>query len=225
MKSIYHIVINQGENQTMQPRTALTIIILFFVILASGCVARLTPIQVSEKFWTAIKNKDAGAARLFIAEGTATTDDITGNVLPLNGFEVGRTVIEGDQAWVDTNVEIAADKPFNLSLKTVLLRKEERWKVDYDSTVASISSDSNVARVIGKLSEFSGEFSRELDRSLDEMQRALPQIKKELDNIEENMKKSLPELRQQLEEFIRQLEEALGKDKEESSPPPRSREI
>ena len=213
-------------NISMLSRFTTLVSILFLLVLSAGCVANLTPIQVSEKFWTAIKNRDAGAARLFIADGTASTDDITGNILPLNDIALGRTVIDGDQAWVDTDVEIAADKPFNLSLKTVLLRKDERWKVDYDSTVASISSDSNVARVIGKLSEFSGEFSRELDRSLEEMQRALPQIKKELGDIEENMKKSLPEIRQQLDEFIRQLEEALGKDKEESSPPPRSpREI
>lgn len=209
----------------MQTRFVAVIGVLIFITLSSGCVARLTPIQVSEKFWTAIQNNDAGAARLFIAEGTAKTDDITGNVLPVNGFSLGRTVIDGDNAWVDTDVEIAADEPFKLSLKTVLLRRDDRWKVDYDSTVASISSDSSVARVIGKLSEFSGEFSRELDRSLDEMQRALPQIKKEIESIEENMKESLPELERRLEEFIRKLEEALGKDKEDSNQQPGTREI
>lgn len=209
----------------MQPRIVLIISVLLLVTFSSGCVARLTPIQVSEKFWTAIQNQDAGAARLFIAEGTASADDITGNVLPINGFSLGRTVIDGENAWVDTDVEIAAEEPFNLSLKTVLLRKDDRWKVDYDSTVASISSDSSVARVIGKLSEFSGEFSRELDRSLEEMQRALPQIQKELEAIEEKMKEKLPELREQLKEFIRQLEEALGKDKEDSTQQPGTREI
>jgi len=195
-----------------------------FVLFASGCVAKLTPMQVSEKFWQAVQNNDADAARHFVTKD-ARHRDLTDNILPLEEVTLGRTVIDGEQAWVDTTVVISADKPFTLPLKTVLLQENERWKVDYDATVASVTKGSHAARIISGISELSRKFSDELDRSMDDIQRSLPELQKELEKLEDNLRKSLPELRQQMQEFLRQLEEALGQDKPAGPPPSSTTEI
>ncbi|HSR62587.1 MAG TPA: hypothetical protein VLN56_04195 [Gammaproteobacteria bacterium] len=197
---------------------------MLLVLLASGCAAKLTPMQVSEKFWEAVKNKDTNAARHFVTED-ARNRDLTENILPLEEVTLGRTVIDGEQAWVDTTVVISADKPFTLPLKTVLLQENERWKVDYDATVASVSKGSHAARVISGISDLSRQFTEELNRSMDDIQRSLPQLQKELEKLENNLREKLPELRQQMQEFLRQLEEALGQDKPAEPPPSSTTEI
>ncbi|NIT57755.1 MAG: hypothetical protein GWN00_16455, partial [Aliifodinibius sp.] len=77
--------------------------------------------------WSAIQQQDEGAARIFIAKDTINKNEITENILPINQFTVGRTVIDGNNAWVDTEVELAGDEPFTVPLKTVLLRENETW--------------------------------------------------------------------------------------------------
>ena len=208
-------------------RAAYLAVFFYFFILTtlSGCAANLTPMQVSEKFWIAIQNQDSATARKYIAEGTIHTDDVTESILPVNNVALGRTVIEENNAWIDTSVEIAGDRPFSMSLETVLLKNNNSWLVDYDATVASISRGSGVARVIGSLSELGDEFYDKLDRSLDEIERSLPEIQKEIETIEENIKQKLPELQRRLDEFMRQLEEALGNDRRDSGQGRNPREI
>ena len=198
---------------------------LIVLFMLSGCAASLTPMQVSEKFWVAIQNGDGASARKYIAEGTIKSEDATENILPVNTFSLGRTVIDENNAWIDTSVEIAGDRPFSMSLKTVLLKNNNGWLVDYDQTVASISRGGSVARVIGSLSELGDEFYDKLDRSLDEIERSLPEIQKEIETVEENIKQKLPELQRRLDEFMRQLEEALGSGRSEQEQQRDPREI
>ncbi len=201
-------------------------IISIFVIsvMVSGCATNLSPIEVSQNFWTAVQNKDSQTIRKYITSASPRENDLTANILPVSNFTLGRTVIDKNQAWVDTTVEIAADDPFSLPIKTVLLQENEQWKVDYTATVASISSSSDVARILGNLNDLGIQFADKLNQSLGEIQKTLPEVQRELEKIEESMKQKLPELQQRMEEFMRQLEEALG-NKPGSQPPPRTEEI
>jgi len=182
---------------------------LCIILALYGCAANLSPIEVSGHFWTAVQNKDAGAARDYVSSGSLDRKDLTENILPFDKVTLGRTVIDGEQAWVDTTVVISGDNPFTLPLKTVLLQENRQWKVDYDATVASVSSTSSVARVMGNLTDLSKQFADGLDRSLAEIQKTIPEIQKEIESIEEDLREKLPELRQRMEEFMKQLEEAL----------------
>jgi chromosome segregation ATPase len=130
--------------------------------------------------------------------------------LPLDEISLGKTIIDGEQAWVDTEVVIAGDDSFRLPLKTVLLKENKQWKVDYNATMHSISRGSSVARVLGSIANLSEKFSNELNRSLDEIQKIIPEVEEEIGKIEENISKKLPELRKRIEEILQQLEEALG---------------
>src|SRR5690606_26692720 len=123
----------------------------------------LTPIEVSQEFWTAIQNRDSQTVRKYITSNSAKGNDLTANILPVSSFTLGRTIIDKDHAWVDTTVEIASDKPFSLPIKTVLLQENEQWKVDYTATVASISSSSDVARILGNLNDLGIQFADKLN--------------------------------------------------------------
>ena len=184
--------------------------LIWLCIILSGCVTNLSPIEVSEKFWTAVKNKDSTTVRRYISSNGNEKNELTENILPLDEISLGRTIIDGEEAWVDTEVVIAGDEPFRLPLKTVLLKENQQWKVDYDATVASITKGSSVARVMGSLADLSSQFAKELDRSLDEIQKTLPEVQREIEKIEDSVKQQLPELKERLEEIIKQLEEALG---------------
>lgn len=201
-----------------------SLLLLAVVFILNGCMENLPPVEVSERFWTAVQNKDAGTVHKYISSEAHAQNDLTANLLPIDRFTLGKTIIDGEMAWVDTTVVISGDQPFTVPLKTVLLQENKQWKVDYDATVSSISGGNDLARLLGHLNDLGIQFSDQLNRSLVEMQKALPEVQKELEKLEENMKQKLPELQQQLEEFVRQLEEALG-GKSDKHPPPGTKEI
>ena len=184
--------------------------LILITVVISGCATNLTPMEVSDKFWLAEKNRDNQSIKKYILAGSVNKDNPTENLLMINNYSLGRTVIDKDQAWVDTTVEIGDSKPFSVPIKTVLLKENNQWKVDYEATVSPISSSSDIARFLGSLNELGIEFADKLNRSLGQLQNELPEIQKQLENIEENMKQKLPELQERMEEFLRQLEEALG---------------
>lgn len=199
------------------------IVILVLSAMISGCAANLSPIEVSEHFWTAVQNRDNQAIRKYISSNTPKETDLITGTLPISSFTLGRTVIDKNKAWVDTTVELTGDDPFSLPIKTVLLQENKQWKVDYSTTVASISSSSDVARILGSLNDLGIQFSDKLNQSLGEIQKSLPEVQRELEKIEESMQQKLPELQQRMEEFMRQLEEALKGKKPQ--PAPRTEEI
>lgn len=194
----------------------LPVLIIFLVI--GGCMANLEPREVSERFWTAVQEKNTVEIRKYISSDVSN-NALSEHILPIDNVSLGKTVIDGDHAWVDTEVDVSADEPFTLPLKTVLKKENNQWKVDYDETVSPVSSDSSIARVVGNLSELSNQVAEELDRALEDIQAAIPEVQKEIEEIEENLNHSLPELRQRIEEIMQQLEEALKGKKDRQSAP------
>ncbi len=197
------VFMNSNENYKF-------LILLVAGLIISGCAASLTPIEVSERFWTAVKNKDANNIRKYISSNSQNENVLSRDILPLDEISLGKTIIDGEEAWVDTNVIISGDDPFIVPLKTVLLQENNLWKVDYDKTVASLSGGSSVARVMSRIADLSAQFTDELNHSIDDIQEAIPKIQREIEIIEENVKEQLPVLRERMEEFMKQLEEALG---------------
>jgi gas vesicle protein len=190
---------------------------VFYSLILTGCVANLTPIEVSERFWSAVKDKNSKEVKKYIATGTLS-DDVSENLLSLDDVYLGRTVIDVERAWVDTTVVISGDDSFELPLETILLKEDDQWKVDYNTTVATLSRSSTVARVMGSIADLSGQFADELDRSLEEIQKAIPEVQKEIERIEESVKYHLPELQQKMDEFLQQLEETLKDLKRDTEP-------
>jgi len=218
----------------MHKKCTVTTCVFFLLLVAVGCAANPSPMEVSEGFWKGVKEKDAAAVSRYVTSESLESleqQDPARKILPIKQVTLGRTVIEGERAWIDTTVEVADDAPFHLSVRTVLQQENRQWKVDYNATVASITNDSAVGRVLGDLSVLSRQFTDKLNQSLDQAQKALPEIEREIGKIESELRQSLPELRQRMEELMRQLEKALGNGKRPETPPPgtppppRTREI
>lgn len=207
----------------------LSSILLTVVFYTTGCMTNMSPLEVSDGFWQGIKNRDTAAVSRYVTSASRESfkqQDPARSILPIKQVTLGRTVIEGERAWIDTTVEVAGDKPFHMSVRTVLQQEDRQWKVDYNATVASITNDSDLGRALDDISKLSKQFTDKLNQSLDQAQKALPEIEREIGKIESELRQKLPELRQHMEELMRQLEEALGnKSRPETPPPPRTREI
>ena len=225
----YQRIDNPAENAAMRNKCMGIMAIIFLLAINSGCAANLSPQEVSEGFWKGVKEKDNAAVSRYVTTASQESlkqQDPADKILPIKQATLGRTVIEGEYAWIDTTVEVADERPFHMSLQTVLQRENQQWKVDYDATVASITNDSDIGRVLGDISVLSKQFTDKLNQSLEQAQKALPQIEREIGKIEEDLRQKLPELRQRMEELMRQLEEALGnKNRQETPPQSRTREI
>ena len=84
----------------------------------------------------------------YSTKDSLTGEELSENILPLDEIILGKTVIDGDSAWVDTTVTISGDKPYTLPIKTVLIRENKQWKVDYEATMKWVSKGSSVYSVI-----------------------------------------------------------------------------
>ncbi len=207
----------------MMSRRKITFKLMFLSLIClsiTGCDEGLYPIDVSEGFWRAVKDKDITAIEKYSTEDSLTGDELSENILPLDEIILGKTVIDGDGAWVDTTVTISGDKPYTLPIKTVLIRENKQWKVDYQATMKWVSKGSSVYSVISGIKNMTEELAEELNQSMEDIQKSIPEIKKEVERIEESLLEYVPELKKQVEEFVEDLEEAikdLRKESEEST--------
>ena len=193
-----------------QYKISIKIILLSLIILfGSGCDDRLYPIEVSEGFWRAVKNKDTEGIEKYSTKNVSKENESIENILPLDEITLGKTVIDGDSAWVDTTVTISGDKPFTIPLRTMLIRENKQWKVDYDSTVKLISKGSTVSSVINSIKNMSEDLAEELNQSMEGIEKAIPEIKEEVDKIEESLLEHVPELKKQIEKFVEDLKDAI----------------
>jgi len=204
-------------------RRKITFQLIFLSLIClyiTGCDEVLYPIDVSEGFWRAVKNKDVNAIVKYSTKDSLTGEELGENILPLDEIILGKTVIDGDGAWVDTTVTISGDKPYTLPIKTVLIRENKQWKVDYQATMKWVSKGSSVYSVISGIKNMTEELAEELNQSMEDIQKAIPEIKEEVERIEESLMEHVPELKKQVEEFVEDLEEAikeLGKESEDST--------
>ncbi len=185
------------------------IVLSLFIVSATGCEDERYPLDIADKFWRAVKDKDVKTIKKYTSKDSLKTKNPGQNILPLDEITLGKTVIDGDGAWVDTTVTISGDKPFKVPLRTVLIREDKQWKVDYDSTIKLVSEDSSVSHVINNIKILSKDLAAELNQSMDDLQEKIPEIKEEVDRMEESLMEQIPELKKQIEEFVNDLKEAI----------------
>ncbi|MCZ6804331.1 MAG: hypothetical protein O7D86_10470 [Proteobacteria bacterium] len=185
------------------------IFLSFICLLNTACEESLYPIDVSEKFWRAVKDKDVKTIQKYSTGDNLTKEDLDENILPLDEIILGRTVIDGDNSWVDTTVTISGDKPLTLPLRTVLIRENNQWEVDYDETIKLVSKGSSVSRIISSIRNMREDLTKELNQSMENIQNAIPEVKEEIEKIEESLLEHVPELKKQIEDFVKDLKEAI----------------
>ena len=197
------------------------IILLTLVATLLGCARPLAPQDVADRFWRAVITQHAAKIRRYVVERDQTMLKDDPEILPISEFELGRVVIDGDAATIETRITLDGDKPVALKIDTVLVLEGEHWRVDYATTVNDVSTQSQLAQVIGQIEDLGGALKDGIDKSMDEMKKVLPEIERQLSRIEAEIKQRMPELRERLEAFSKDLEESLKTpDEEEGLPAP-----
>jgi hypothetical protein len=175
---------------------------------------------VADRFWQAAVAGEAARMREHVRGVDQARLGDTAKLLPLRQFTLGRTVIDGDTATVDTRVVLGSASPVTLDIETRLVREGEQWRVDYAATTRSISERGELADVIRQIERLGERLKDGVDQSVDELKRALPALQSELSRIEADIRHKLPELRRRLEEFSRRLQESLRTTPEPPETPP-----
>ena len=192
---------------------------LISLAMLSGCARPLPPQDVADRFWRAVITQHPAKIRRYVREENQATLKDDPEILPVSEFELGRVVIDGESATIETRITLDADKPVALKIDTELVREGERWRVDYTATIDDISTQSQLAQVIGQIENIGGAIADGIDKSVDEMKKMLPEIERQLSRIEAEIKQRMPELRERLEEFSKSIEESLKLPPEEQGPP------
>jgi hypothetical protein len=182
------------------------------------CIERLSPFEVAEKFWAAIKADDRATIHKYIASKSLKGDDLTSSLLPIEDFKLDKTTIKGDRAWIETIVVVRSEEPVDVLLETMLIREEGQWKVLYGETIAMITEASDLARALESFQELTEKFAQKFDKSLDELQRSLPKVERELKEIEKKLKAEIPGIKNRLEGLAKELEDLFNSLKQD--PPP-----
>ena len=120
-------------------KSIVLIILCFGVLVAAGC-SKDSPMDVAEGFWIAMADRDLETARSFVTKETANSMTLNNNAG--NGDftvkfgdvteEVSYTAVETIMLPSDGEVEM------EISLRTIVVEEEGKWKVDANRTMMSM---------------------------------------------------------------------------------------
>lgn len=181
---------------------------LALLLVLLGCEPEVPPQTVAEQFWRAAIAADRAA--MAREARAADRDDVQNDaaLLPVEHFTLGKVIIDGARASIDTELTLGGDTPMNLAVVTVLAKESDRWRVDYPATVSKLRNDGGLAHLLGRLRGLGRELGDGLDRSMGDLQRAIPELESEIERLERDLRGKLPALRRQLEDLTRGLERA-----------------
>ena len=120
-------------------KSIVLVILCFGVLVSAGC-SKDSPMDVAEGFWIAMADRDIEKARSFVTKETANSMTLNNNAG--NGDftvkfgdvteEVSYTAVETIMLPSDGEVEM------EISLRTIVVEEEGKWKVDANRTMMSM---------------------------------------------------------------------------------------
>ena len=205
--------------RTHNPIYIITLLLLLSSLLS--CQSSMTPLQVSEKFWSGIQKKNISLITIYsISDSGYSADDI--KQLPdVNAITFGKIIIDADIAEIQTQATIASnDKTVDIALKTYLEREDGVWRVNYKQSVLLLKTNQGMIELLGGVQEITEELAEEIEESVEEFkEKTLPEIESQLEQAEETLRDKIPEFKNMLDELLeglkRSIEEALPPKKEE----------
>lgn len=198
--------------------------LLSSTLLVTACSGPESPEEVSQAFWQAVVQRDAGQA----SEYSTLVEDAAfdGYQRQWQGVEMdwGRVVIDGNQATVDItfNGLEGRDKP--LKTTTYLVQKEDQWLVDYYRTGEALQEGPLWGGVMNQLETLGKDIQTQLERHSSELAQdvevmvgELRQLASEAGNRFSGMVSDYGQLlQQQIDQLSRSLREALKNNPEAS---------
>ncbi len=184
--------------------------ILLISIFLTACEDEpKSPFEITQAFWNAVENKNIKQIKQLITKQSLGDEYLAENIVSVSKPSFGKIVIDGDIAEIETTVVVESDKPSNVSLDTLLVKENEKWKVNYHATISAINEEGTLSQVLKELKNFGEKFSLEFENSLKELDKAMPEIEKEISNMGEQIKEHVPEIKRQFEELAEELQQAL----------------
>jgi hypothetical protein len=201
----------------MNKQNYMSFIALFMICsVLLSCESTMTPLQVSEKFWRGIQKKNITLVTIYsLSEPKIKTHDL--EQLPdISDVTFGRIIIDGDHSEIETNLTILSDKKTtNISVKTVLINENNKWKVRYDQTMLPLMANQQMTEILGDIQEITEGLAEEIKESVEDIkEKAMPEIKSKLKQAEEVLREKLPEFKNMIDEFLQDL----GKSIEDALP-------
>ena len=164
------------------PGLRLAVAAAFTLLLACGAPA-LSPQEVSERFWEALRTGDLATAEACATAASAARVDSIGD-RGIEEVRLGDTLSGERSAIVRTSLVTATEAGRQHSdFDTHLIRESDEWKVDVRATEREMTAAIFAAglRQLGEtLGEGVQEFSEALEESAQEMQRAIREALEEL---------------------------------------------
>lgn len=189
--------------------------LLFFVLVTSACSEPKSPLDVSAAFWKSIQARDLNLLYESVAPDSVKQYKLD-DMPSVGKVYLGEAVVEEDNARVETSIEITDAGNMEIPAKTFLVRKNGKWKVDYDETVGSVSMNSRIARLFSNMEDAGDEFMEQFNDIVNEYQKTIPEVQRGLKKLEERIKLQIPEIKDRIEEFAREIDRSLKKP-----PPPK----
>lgn len=186
-------------------------------ILFAGCTGPESPQEVSEAFWQAVIEGDAGDA----SDYSTLVDEAAFDAFEQEWQNVqvtwGRVVIDEQVARVTTTLSGLPGRDEAVETATYLVRKGDEWLVDYYRTGDALKDGPVWGSLVGQLEKLgedlktrwaqqSDELARELEAMGQELEQQAVQMNSELSGLAEEYG---AQLEHHLEELSQSLREAL----------------
>ena len=146
-------------NSILQSPIVLTIGLLSLF----ACNNPKTPAELTTSFWSAMAENDIEHAKEFCSPQSKNIL-VTVNPLLNSTFTIGKIVIEGNQAKVETLVtsDLETSKP---AFTTFLLNQENHWKIDCKRSINNFLSNP-FNHFFNKLNDLGEAFNKHLEQQL-----------------------------------------------------------
>ena len=106
------------------------------VVLGTGaCSSGEAPGSVAERFWQAAQERDRETVLALSIEAEGMSIDLDDDDTALENLRLGETVIDGDQAFVETQMTaVMEEQTLDLAFETALRKRDGQWLVDLEET-------------------------------------------------------------------------------------------
>ncbi len=154
----------------MSARYVLFVLMLF---LSFSCTYVDSPVDVTRKFWNAVEDGDVQQAEKYALPGTMDEGSLADNsTVELIAVSEEATV-QNDTARVGTEIRMTTEgETSKYNFDTVLVKKDDVWKVDYNKTVNSLMM-SSIKEFGSELKQLGREMGKALGEAMKEMGKAM----------------------------------------------------
>ena len=194
-------------------------------LVLTGCFEPKSPQDVTQEFWEAVITHNVEDAIEYSTLLDTKSYDAFNK--KWDGYQsvVGKIVIEGNQAEVETRLSRINDAGKNHKIiNTYLVKQDELWEVDYVRTAESM----NVGvfnQFLGQLNQLGNQLSETLTDSSDkfniEMQRLEDELRNLANSVDDEANKIVEqygtELKKSIEELAESIDKALKEHKDDLS--------